>query len=83
MKLVENDNEEYYCDLCENKDDNEIKQDLKLRKAKLGKLDQLLTIQESITFLSKQFDDILKGIVENKTIVEEIKKKSLLQRKNK
>lgn len=74
--LVENEGEEYVCHLCEGGDDVAIKNDLKLIKTKLCQLDQLSAIHDSITFLSKQYDEVLKSIVENKKIVDEIKKEN-------
>lgn len=74
--LLENESEEYTCHFCEGGDNVTIKEELSLIKNKLNQLDQLSHIHESMTFLSKQYDDILKGMVENNKILDEVKKEN-------
>lgn len=74
--LLENERDEYICHYCEEGDNGIIKEELLLIKTKLNKLDQLSHIQDSITFLSKQYDDILKGLGENNKKLNEVKKEN-------
>lgn len=62
--LMENESEEFVCHLCDGSGEN-LTSELLLIKTKLNKLDQLDTLQQSMTFMSQQFDEILKGIGEN------------------
>lgn len=63
-RLIENESEEYVCHLCD-ESDGSLRKELTLIKTKLNKLDQLDTLQQSMTFMSQQFDDIMRGIAEN------------------
>lgn len=74
--LLENESVEFKCHLCEGGDNEIIKEELLLIKNKLNQLDQLTHIQESITFLSKQYDDILKTMVVNNKKLDEVKKEN-------
>lgn len=78
--LMSNESELYTCHFCDG-GENDVKSDLVDIKTKLGKLDQLKSIQESIQFMSTQYDEILKGVVENRkrlTLVE--KENSILKK---
>lgn len=70
--LMDNESEEYICHLC-NESGGNIKNELMLIKTKLNKLDQLV---ESMTFMSRQFDEILKGIAENKKKLDVVQKEN-------
>lgn len=75
--LVKHPNEEYACHLCEEKSEESngtLKNELKLITTELKKLD---TLQETMNFMSKQYDDILKSVAENK------KKLEIIQKENK
>lgn len=70
--LLQNENEEFVCHLCELKGEN-LKQELRGIKTQLSKIDNL---QQTIEFMSNQFDGILKGIAENKTKLEVLQKEN-------
>lgn len=74
--LVENESEEFVCHLCNGSGDN-LTNELLLIKTKLNKLDQLDTMQQSMAFMSQQFDEIVRGIAENN------KKLLIVQKENK
>lgn len=73
-RLVENESEEFKCHLCEGGDNATIKEELTCIKTKLNQLD---SIHESINFLAKQYDDVLKTMVENKRKLDEVKKENV------
>lgn len=75
--LVEDESVEYKCHMCEGGENDTIKDELRFIKTKLNQLDQLSSIHESITFLSKQYDDILKTMVDNKRKLDEVKKENV------
>lgn len=69
--FLQHENAEFVCHQCDcsgsiKTELNEIKRDLK-------KLDSL---QETMNFMSKQYDDILKGVVENKKKIEAVQKEN-------
>lgn len=66
--LLNNESELFTCHLCEGGDGGEggVKSELMEIKTKLQKLDQLSEIQQTMNFMSQQYDDILKGVAENK-----------------
>lgn len=70
--LLENESVEYICHLCEG-DDMSIKEELKFIRCQLS---QLTTIQKSITFLSEQYDDVIKVMKDNKKQLDDIKKEN-------
>lgn len=71
-RLIENESEEYVCHICDESGSN-IKSDLCDIKTKLNKLDGL---QDAMNFMSKQFDDILKGISDNKKKLDSVEKEN-------
>lgn len=73
--LLKNKDEEYICYICDdsNASAGTVKEELQHIKAKLDKLDQL---QESMNFMSTKFDEVLKGISENKKKIERIEKEN-------
>lgn len=73
--LMNNDKEEYVCHICSESGGN-IKSELNVIKTKLNKLDQLDVLQETMSFMSQQFDDILKGIAENKKKIDTVLKEN-------
>lgn len=75
--LVEDESVEYKCHMCEGGENGTIKEELTFIKTKLNQLDQLSSIHDSITFLSKQYDDILKTMVDNRKKLDEVKKENL------
>lgn len=74
--LINDDKEEYVCHMCDETGGN-VKSELSIIKTQLSKLNQLDALQESITFMSKQFDEIIKGVAENK------KRLDIVQKENK
>lgn len=81
-RLMNNDKEEYVCHLC-SESGGSVKTELSIIKTKLNivndkinKLDQLDALQTSMTFMSQQFDEIIKGIAENKKQLETVKKEN-------
>lgn len=78
--LMENENEEYICHIC-NEGGVNIKSELCLIKTKLNKLDQLDGLQDAMNFMSKQFDDIMKGIADNKKKLDVVQKENKLLKK--
>lgn len=75
--LMNNQDEDYVCHVCNNENEENVKSELNAIKIQLTKLNQLDALQESMSFMSKQFDDIIKGIAENK------KKLDVVQKENK
>lgn len=75
VHLLKNDNEEYVCHVCVG-DDNTVGEELKIIKTKLNKLDQLTEMQETMNFMSTKFDEILKGVAENKNRINSIEKEN-------
>lgn len=73
--LLKNDKEEYVCHLC-NECGGNLKKELTIIKTQLKKLNQLDELQESMQFMSKQFDSILKGIADNKKKLEVVQKEN-------
>lgn len=66
-QLISNENEEFVCHVCNNNESGvNVKSELNAIKTKLNKLNQLDEMQVAMTFMSKQFDEIIKGIAENK-----------------
>lgn len=78
--LVNNESEIYNCHFCDG-GESDLKSDLVDIKTKLAKLDQLTSIQESIQFMSTQYDEILKGVVENKKRLIQVEKENSLLKK--
>lgn len=76
-KLINDENEEFVCHVCNNESGGNVKSELTAIKTQLNKLNQLDDMQESMMFMSKQFDEIIKGIAENK------KKLDTVQNENK
>lgn len=77
--LVKHNDDEYACHLCAEKsteNSGTIKSELSLIKTELKKLDQLSTLQETMNFMSKQYDDILRGVEENRKKLETIQKEN-------
>lgn len=72
--LLNNENEIFTCHICEG-GEGEIKNYLLAIKTQLSKLTD---IQEAINFMSKQYDDILKGVVENKKRLNQVEKENRL-----
>lgn len=73
--LLDNEKEEYICHYCD-ESNGTLKEELKEIKTKLNKLDQLTAITEAVEFMSKQYDELLKGIAENKKKVEIVQKEN-------
>lgn len=73
--LVKHEEEDYECHFCDNSSDT-FKTELVEIKTELKKLDQLSAMHEAITFMSKQYDDILRGVAENKNKIESIQKEN-------
>lgn len=74
--LLQNERDEYICHICSESGGN-LKSELSIIKTQLNKLNQLDALQETMKFMSKQFDDILKGVADNK------KKLDVVQKENK
>lgn len=74
-RLLKNSEEEYVCHLCDNDDNTAatVGEELRRIQSKLNKLDQL---QESINFMSSKFDEVIKGITENKKKIQNIEKEN-------
>lgn len=62
--FLQHEDKEYVCHVCDN--GGNVKAELKEIKTELRKLDQLAVLNGTMSFLSKQFDDIIKGVAENK-----------------
>ncbi|XP_075155306.1 uncharacterized protein LOC142228697 [Haematobia irritans] len=84
-QLMSDDKEEYVCFMCNKGCDGNIESELKEIKTKLSKLDQLDalnklnqldSLQESMLFMSQKFDDVLKGIKENKKQIDAMRKET-------
>ena len=73
--LLDNEDEEFFCHLCDGSD-QALKKELKEIKTKLKMLDQL-TLKDSIEFMSRQYDELLKGIAEDNKKVEIVKNENL------
>lgn len=76
VQLLKHESEEFVCHLCDSS--GTLKSELNEIKEELKKLDQLSVLNETITFMSKQFDDILKGVAENKKKLEVVQKENKL-----
>lgn len=76
-KLMDDENEEYVCHICDNKSGDDVKSELNAIREHLNKQSkQLDTMQESMTFMARQFDEIIKGVAENKKKVEAVQKEN-------
>lgn len=78
-QLMDDENIEYICHLCCESGENEnsnINSELNLIKTKLNKLDQLDDMHKSMMFMSKQFDELLKGVTENKKKIDAVQKEN-------
>lgn len=73
--LLKHDKEEFVCHLCDCSSGT-LKTELNEIKTELKKLDQLTVLQETMMFMSKQYDDILKGVADNKKKIEIIQKEN-------
>lgn len=73
--LVKHNDEEFICHLCAD-NSGTIKNELCLIKTELKKLDQISVLQETMNFMSKQYDDILRGVEENRKKLETIQKEN-------
>lgn len=76
--LLKNESEEYVCNACK-ECDGTVKEELveiKKQLKQLKKLDQLSSLQETMTFMSKQFDEIIRGVAENKKKIEAVQKEN-------
>lgn len=71
-QLLKNQNEEFVCHLCVS-DDGSYTVELKNINTKLNKLDEL---SETMNFMSAKFDEILKGVLENKKKINFIEKEN-------
>lgn len=77
-QLCENEEEEFECHKCVG-NDNTVRSELleiKTKLSKLNKLDQLAELQESVNFMSSKFDQVLKGMLENKEKIKNIEKEN-------
>uniref|UniRef100_A0A1I8NKJ5 PHD-type domain-containing protein n=1 Tax=Musca domestica TaxID=7370 RepID=A0A1I8NKJ5_MUSDO len=78
--LLDNENEEFVCHVCNNKKGNKnnisVKDELEDIKRELKKLDQLSVMHETMTFMSQQYDDILRGVAENNRKLELVQKEN-------
>lgn len=74
--LMDNESEQYICHLCKGDDNVSIKDELLFIREKLNQLDQLTVIKESISFLSSQYDDVMKIMSDNKKQLDVIKKEN-------
>lgn len=75
--LIKNESEIFTCHFCEGGEGG-LKNELMEIKTKLTKLDQLSDIQESMQFMVKQYDEILKGVAENKKKLVQIEKENTM-----
>lgn len=73
--LLKNESEEFVCHLCDSNSCS-VKAELTAIKTELKKLDQLSALNETMTFMSKQYDEILKGVAENKKKIEAVQKEN-------
>lgn len=71
--LLNHESEEYVCHQCVDVNSGTLKKDLNEIKTELKKIDHL---QETMTFMSKQFDEILKGVADNKKKIEVVQKEN-------
>lgn len=77
-RLCENDEEEFVCHMCD-KNHTTVGEELlqiKAQLTKLSKLDQLTELQETMNFMSSKFDEILKGMIENREKIKIIEKEN-------
>lgn len=77
--LLKHEEEEFVCHLCDGNNNNNsgtLKKELNEIKTELKKLDQLSNLHEAMTFMSKQYDDILRGVAENKKKLENVQKEN-------
>lgn len=74
-QLLKNSEEEYVCHLCNGDDTTAgtVREELLRIQSRLNKLDQL---QDSMNFMSQKFDEVLKGISENKKKIQNIEKEN-------
>lgn len=75
--LLNNESELFTCHLCEG-GDKELRNELRQIKTKLDKLDQLSELQTTMQFMSKQYDELLKGVVDNKKKLKEVEKENVI-----
>lgn len=77
-RLMENENEEFVCHVCDESGGDVQRElsEIKKQLTQLDKLNQLDAMQQSMTFMSQQFDDILKGIAENKKQLDAVVKEN-------
>lgn len=82
--LLAHEDEEFVCHVCDsssksnnNNSNGSVAAELNAMRMELKKLDELREMRETMMFMSKQYDDILKGVSENK------KKIDLVQKENK
>lgn len=73
--LLKNECEDFVCHLC-SESSGSLQTELNLIKRELKKLDQLTAMHETKNFMSKQYDEILKGVDENKRKLEIIEKEN-------
>lgn len=78
--LLKNESVMFTCHFCEGGEGG-LKNELMEIKTKLMKLDQLSDIQESMQFMVKQYDEILKGVAENKKKLVQIEKENKMLKK--
>uniref|UniRef100_A0A1I8PM23 PHD-type domain-containing protein n=1 Tax=Stomoxys calcitrans TaxID=35570 RepID=A0A1I8PM23_STOCA len=77
--LLDNESEEFMCHVCNtsgNANNNSVKAELEGIKRELKKLDQLSAMHDTMNFMSQQYDDILKGVAENKRKLEVVQKEN-------
>lgn len=77
--LMANESEQFICHLCDGGNES-VKSELLLIKTKLNKLDrldQLDSLQNSVSYMSQQFDDMMKALADNN------KKLLVVQKENK
>lgn len=75
--LMDNEGEEYVCHKCSNESGGNVKRELNAIKTQLKKLDDM---QESMTFMSKQFDELIRGLAENTKKVEAVQRENKILR---
>lgn len=77
--LLSNESEEFICDFCDKGGSGNVKEELNEIKKQLYKLDQLSQLQETMNFMAKQYDDILRGVAEKK--IEVVQKENRMLKK--
>lgn len=75
--LLDNESEQFFCNVC-NEGGDTVKEELSQIKKQLNKLNQLSELNEAMNFMSQKFDEIIRGVAENKRQIDIVQKENRL-----